>query len=43
MLDANTAAQVEHFNIDINELLDDTKSRIQHGVAGFTLEDEYDL
>ena len=43
MLDAETVAQVENFNTDINERLDDTKFRIQHGEGGFTLEDEYDL
>ena len=43
MLDANTAAQVEKINTDINEQLDDTKFWIQHGEGGFTLENEYDL
>ena len=43
MLDDNTAAQFEIFNIDINERLDDTKNCIRHGEGWFTLEDEYDL
>ena len=43
MLDAKTAAQVENFNLDINEQLDDTQFWIQHGNGGLTLEEEYDL
>ena len=43
MLDAETAAQVENFNTDINERLDDKKNWIQHGESAFTLEDEYGL
>ena len=43
MIDDETAAQVEDFNTDINERLDDTKFRIQHGEGGLTLEDDYDL
>ena len=39
MLDVKTAAQVEDFNTDINELLDNTTFRIQHGEIRFTLED----
>ena len=39
MLDVETAAQVEDFNTDINELLDNTTFRIQHGESRFTLED----
>ena len=31
MLDDNTAAQFEIFNIDINERLDDKKNCIRHG------------
>ena len=38
ILDAETAAQVENFNTDINERLDDTTFRIEHGEGGFTLE-----
>ena len=37
MLDAKTVSQVEDFNTDINERLDDTKFRIQHGEDRFTL------
>ena len=43
MLDAKTAAQVENSNASINERLNDTNFRIQHGQGGFTLEDECDL
>ena len=39
MLDVETAAQVEDFNTDINELLDNTTFCIQHGESRFTLED----
>ena len=35
--------KLKFFNTDINERIDDTKFRIQHGEGGFTLEDEYDL
>ena len=37
MLDAETAAQVENFNTNINERLDDKNFQIQHGEGGFTL------
>ena len=43
MLDVETAAQVEDFNTDINERLDDTKFWIQHREGRFTLEYECDL
>ena len=43
MLDAETSEQVENFNTAINEQLDDTNFRIQHGEGGLTLEYEYDL
>ena len=43
MLDAETTAKFGNFNKDINDQLDGTKFRIQHGGGGFTLEDEYDL
>ena len=43
MLDADTVAKVENFNTNINERLDDTKFRFQHGEGRFTLEDDYDL
>ena len=43
MLYSETAAQVEKFNTAINERLDDTNFRIQHGEGGSTLEDKYDL
>ena len=43
MIDAQTVAQVESINTDINERLDDTKIWIQHGEGGSTLENEYDL
>ena len=38
-----TAAQVEIFNTDINEQLDDTTFRIQHIEGGIILEGEYAL
>ena len=43
MLYSKTAAQVEKFNTAINERLDDTNFRIQHGEGGSTLEDFYDI
>ena len=43
MLDTQTAALVEKYNTAINEQLDDTNFRTQHGQGGFTLKDEYDL
>ena len=43
MLDTKTEVQVEIFNKAINEQLDDTNFRIQHGEGGSTLEDEYNL
>ena len=42
-LDTETAVEVENFNTDINERLEDTKFRIQHGEGGFIFKDEYDL
>ena len=43
MFDAETAAQVENFNADINERLDDKQFRMQHVEGRFTLEYEYGL
>ena len=43
MLDVKTSTQVEIFNTAINDRLDDTHFRIQHGEGGFTLGDYYDL
>ena len=37
MLDSDISAQVENFNTNINERLDDKKFQIQHGEGGFTL------
>ena len=39
MLDAETEEQVDNFNTDINERLDDTMFWIQHREGGFTLKD----
>ena len=43
ILKAETVEQIENFNIDINERLDNTKFCIQQGEGGFTLEDQYDF
>ena len=42
-IDAQTVANVESINIDINEQLDDTQFLIKLGEGGFNLEDEVDL